>query len=165
MSEIWYLLRCPVGNEKYYAEKCQIFVDSEELEEIICFRYQRMIRYGGRWHLEKRIALPGHLFLSGINVIVLVKNLLRNGETKPDISLTPCDRPYLKGMCQRENLVNMSRGIIRNGSPVVTSGPLKGREQLIQRIDRHKRTAEIEIPFAGDKKQVTVGLEIYKKEM
>lgn len=57
----------------------------------------------------------------------------------------------------------MSKGVIRNGRPVITSGPLKGREGLIRKIDRHKRIADIEIPLAGERRQVTVGLEIYEK--
>ena len=59
----------------------------------------------------------------------------------------------------------MSKGVIKDGKPVVTSGPLKGRESLIRRIDRHKRTAEIEIPFVEDDMRVIVGLEIYEKQM
>ena len=71
----------------------------------------------------------------------------------------------MKELCRNGILIEISRGVIRNGAPVITSGPLKGRERLIRRIDRHKRTAEIEIPFAGDKRRVTVGLEIYEKDM
>ena len=69
----------------------------------------------------------------------------------------------MKELCQEDNLVALSRGVIRNGNTVVTSGPLKGREGLIRRINRHRRTAEIEIPFRGKTVQVTVGLEIYEK--
>ena len=45
----------------------------------------------------------------------------------------------------------------------VRSGPLKGQEDIIRKIDRHKRTAQIEISFGDQKIQVTVGLEIYEK--
>ena len=71
--------------------------------------------------------------------------------------------PYVKSMCGEGSVIGISKGIIRGGKPVITSGPLKGREGLIQKIDRHKRTADIEIPLAGNQKQVTVGLEIYEK--
>ena len=79
--------------------------------------------------------------------------------------MVPCDPPYIKELCQEGNLIGMSKGVIRDGKMVVTSGPLKGREGLIRRIDRHKRTAEIEIPFADGDTRVTVGLEIYEKQM
>lgn len=165
MKEIWYLLKCPEGDEEDYMEKCPGLVASGKMDEIVCFQYQRMMRYGGRWHLEKRTVLPGYVFLAGTDMMMSEKTGNKAGGMKPDISLIPCEAPYLKKLCQDGILIGMSRGIIKNGVPIVTSGPLKGRERLIQRIDRHKRTAEIEIPFAGDRKQVTVGLEIYEKEL
>lgn len=146
-------------------KKCLEIAASEEMEEIVCFQYQRMMRYGGKWHMERRMALPGCVFLAGSNVMFLNKNWQGAGEIEQDISLIPCEPPYLKELCRNGILIEISRGVIRNGTPVITSGPLKGRERLIRRIDRHKRTAEIEIPFAGDKRRVTVGLEIYEKEM
>ena len=44
----------------------------------------------------------------------------------------------------------MSRGIIREGNAQVTDGPLKGMENRIRRIDRHKRLAKIEIAGIAD---------------
>ncbi len=164
MKKIWYLLKCPEGDETDYIERCPKLVTSGKMEEIFCFEYQRMMRYGGMWHLEKRIALPGYIFLTGTNVMILEKVWQEAKEIGKGISLTPCEVPYLKDLCQDGILIGISRGVIQNGVPVVTSGPLKGRERLIRSIDRHKRTARIEIPLDGDKKQLTIGLEIYEKE-
>lgn len=164
MRKIWYLLKCPEGNETDYMNRCQELIDSGEMEEILCFHYQRLMRYGGKWHLEKRMALPGYVFVAGTNMR-FISNWQRNQKRKGEVCLIPCETPFLKEMCQNDSLIGISRGIIRNGSAVVTSGPLKGREYLIRKIDRHRRTAEIEIPFAGGQRQITVGLEIYEKEM
>ncbi len=139
-------------------------IELEKTEEILCFQYQRMMRYGGMWHLEKRMVLPGYIFVAGTDVLTKSK-WQENAKQRCKVSLTPCEVPYLKGMCKTGSLIELSRGIIRNGDTVITSGPLKGRERLIRRIDRHKRTAEIEIPLVGGQKQITVGLEIYDKEI
>lgn len=144
--------------------RCPEILDSEEMEEILCFQYQRMMRYGGTWHLEKRMALPGCVFVVGTDVLMKV-NRYRSLERRGEVFMVPCEAPYLKKLCDGGSLIEISRGIIRNGVIVVTSGPLKGRESLIRKIDRHKRTAEIEIPFGGSQKQITVGLEIYEKGM
>lgn len=106
--------------------------------------------------MERRALFPGYIFLSG-------DAFLTEAHGTEWVSLVPCEPPYMKELCRKDNLVVMSRGVIRNGNTVVTSGPLKGREGLIRRIDRHRRTAEIEIPFRGQMAQVTVGLEIYEK--
>ncbi len=145
-------------------ERCPGLVTSGEMEEIVSFQYQRMMRYNGKWHLEKRTALPGCVFLAGTNIRMLKENRQTGSETKRNISLSPCEPPFLRDLCQDGILIGISRGVIRNGVPVITSGPLKGRERLVRKIDRHKRTAEIEVPFGKETKHVTVGLEIYEKE-
>lgn len=165
MGAIWYLLKCPEGKEEVYTKQWLMFVLSIEVEEVISFQYLRMLRYGGEWHPEKRTLLPGYVFLSASKPVTMAEIIRYGGEQEESFSLIPCEIPYLKDMCQEENLVGMSKGIIREGIPIVTNGPLKGQERLIKNIDRHKRTAKIEIPFAGGKKQVTVGLEIYEKQI
>lgn len=157
MRKIWYLLRCPKESEDDYRQRCRELVAAEALQEMLCFQYQRLMRYRGEWHLERRPLLPGHIFLSGAR-----KPALK--ETK-DLSLSPCEPSFLKELCKEDSLIDLSRGVIKDGILTITSGPLKGRERLIRRIDRHKRTAEIEIPIDGKRWQVTVGLEIYEKSM
>lgn len=152
--------------ETEYIEACSDFLDLNDLDEIVCFQYQRMMRYGGGWHLERRTLLPGYIFLSVKKEPDLMKGEYKDyGRAGGGISLIPCGFPYLKKMCREENLIGMSKGVIRDGNAVITKGPLKGRERLIRKIDRHKRIAEIEIPIGSDKKRVAVGLEIYKKQV
>lgn len=165
MKKIWYLLKCPEEKEAKYAEKCSQFVGLGELKQVVCFQYQRLMRYGGGWHMERRKLLPGYIFLSGNQLIGAVERIKKDREDEGDISLVPCEDLCLEDMCWKGNLFGISKGIIQNGKAVVTSGPLKGREKLIRKIDRHKRTAQIEISIAGSKQRVTVGLEIYEKQM
>ena len=46
MKEIWYLLKCPKGDETDYVQKYEKLADPKELQEVVCFEYHRMIRYG-----------------------------------------------------------------------------------------------------------------------
>ncbi|NBH70583.1 hypothetical protein D3Z51_00725 [Clostridiaceae bacterium] len=177
MRAIWYLLKCPAGDEADYVREYQKMMPSGKLQEVICFQYQRMLRYGGQWHLERRTLLPGCVFLSGSErslpeADMSVQDVKKGRQTgaragggENRISLTPCEPPFWKTLCQKDYLLPMSRGIIKDGSPIVTGGPLVGHEGLIRRIDRHKRTAEIGVPFAGQEMRVTVGLEIYQKQI
>lgn len=163
MKPIWYLLKCPEGKECEYTERFSEFVNPDGLSEAVCFQYQRLIRYGGQWHMENRTLLPGYVFLFGTDA-ALKEGGKEQVKTWRNRLLIPCETPYLRELCQEGNMIGMSRGIIRNGNLIITGGPLKGREELVRKINRHKRTAEIEIPFAEDKKRVTVGLEVYKKQ-
>ena len=47
---------------------------------------------------------------------------------------------------------------------VVTSGPLRGREAQISKIDRHKRLAWLDMRMFGRNKSIKVGLEIVSKQ-
>ena len=75
----------------------------------------------------------------------------------------------------------MSHGVIKDGITRITEGPLKGMEQRIGRIDRHKRLAKLLLTVNRDqrrgKKQdpqeigeqdfryITAGLEITEKNV
>ncbi|MCC8098207.1 MAG: hypothetical protein LIO44_06625 [Eubacterium sp.] len=60
-------------------------------------------------------------------------------------------------------MVEMSVGIIENDRVQVINGSMMGMEGSIRKIDRHKRTARIEVNMFGRTMEVTVGLEIVKK--
>ena len=171
-------MRCLEGNETDYIERYQKMTKGEEIKEIIYFEYQRMMRYGGSWHLENKIFLPGYICVSGTGKTVsrMYREQGRNAEdaekqiegkatqVKEVVLLNSYEISWLKALCTEGNLIDMSRGIIKNGFPVVTEGPLKGQEHLIKKIDRHKRVAEIEMPFEGRTIRAVIGLEIYRKE-
>ena len=57
----------------------------------------------------------------------------------------------------------MSQGMIIGGAGCHLSGPLKGMESTIQRIDRHKRKAWLNLEMFGRQQLVEVGVEIVKK--
>lgn len=63
-----------------------------------------------------------------------------------------------------EMLVEISSGVIENDRVQILAGPLMGMEGNIRRIDRHKRTAYLEIEMFGRTVEMKVGLEIIRKE-
>lgn len=84
---------------------------------------------------------------------------------QPDI-LIPVNKEeeqFLRGLCGGTHHFRMSRGFIRNGQTVVTEGPLRGKENLIRKIDRHKRIARLGMSEAGKLREIQVGLEIVSK--
>ena len=60
-------------------------------------------------------------------------------------------------------MVPLSDGIIENSVTKIRSGPLKGKEGLIRKIDRHKRKAWLEVEMFWRKQEIEVGLEIVAK--
>ena len=73
----------------------------------------------------------------------------------------------MKRLCHKiasAKTIMSNNGILENEKVVVLEGPLKGREGLIRKIDRHKRLAWLEIEMFGRKTKFEVGLEIVRKE-
>lgn len=79
------------------------------------------------------------------------------------VPLTEQEVMLIEKLVNEDGLVGMSQGIIQGGRTVITSGPLKGLEGCIRRIDRHKRIARIEIEMMGRMLETQVGLEILEK--
>ena len=79
------------------------------------------------------------------------------------MSLCEEEKNFLIKFCDNQHVVCESLGFIKGDRILVTSGPLKGIENVIKRINRHKRRAEIEWEFLGDVRRITVSLEIVKK--
>ncbi|MCZ8522706.1 antiterminator LoaP [Paenibacillus caseinilyticus] len=42
----------------------------------------------------------------------------------------------------------------------VVSGPLRGRERFIKKVDRHKQRATLQLPFLGECRSIEVGIQI-----
>ena len=59
--------------------------------------------------------------------------------------------------------MSLSKGHIRQGQTCVTQGTLQGKEDLIRKIDRHKRLARLEAPAGEGTQTLYVGLEIISK--
>ncbi|WBY44309.1 antiterminator LoaP [Bacillus velezensis] len=59
--------------------------------------------------------------------------------------------------------VDYSKVYIENSKVTVASGPLKGMEGIIKKIDKRKRRAKICLSFMGLDKMVNVGIEVLSK--
>ncbi len=79
------------------------------------------------------------------------------------MTLSDEEKKYLLGFCNDRYIAEESKGFIIGDRMYINSGPLKGKESIIKKIDRHKRRAEIEIMYLGDIRRVSVSLEIMSK--
>ncbi|MEC0090217.1 antiterminator LoaP [Paenibacillus macquariensis] len=60
------------------------------------------------------------------------------------------------------DIVEYSNILFRNDKVLVISGPLKGMEGNIQRIDKHKKRAKLSLEFMGSQKLIDIGIEIIR---
>ncbi len=79
------------------------------------------------------------------------------------MKVTEDEKNFLLSFCDNRYVTEESKGSIIGDKIFITSGPLKDRESIIKKIDRHKRRAEIELTFLGDIRRINVSLEIISK--
>ena len=122
------------------------------LKDAFVFTCDRMRRYEGAWHLERLLLFPGTVFLESQDGELLRSELechpeicqafgMKNGSAL--CAVDPETEGFLKDLYGASHHFRMSRGYIRDGKTFVTEGPLRGKESLIRKIDRHKRVARV----------------------
>ena len=145
-------------------------IDQTILQDVFVFSYECLKKYKGKWHLERLPLFPGYVFLESN----IPKKLISCIENHPYICagldieaelmvLKQEEEELLKKLCGSEHHLAMSRGFIRDGITYVTEGPLMGRENMIRKIDRHKRIARLGAGASKHEKEIKAGLEIILK--
>lgn len=114
--------------------------------------------------------MPGYLFFVSDHPQELQKLLKRIpefaktlGDDDGAIPLYQEEVEFLQRYTGEERILKMSEGYLVGSELVVTDGPLKDYQGKVMKIDRHKRTAVLELEFLGRKTKVTVGLEVVRK--
>lgn len=167
---MWYVIQVRTGTEEDIQTQCAKLIGSEALERSFIPYSEQMKRYHGQWHKEKKPLFPGYVFLISpdkeqlflqLKQVMGLTKLLGTGDEI--VPLTEEEIRFLLEFGSEEQIVAMSEGIIENDQVLITRGPLKGREGLIKRIDRHKRRAYLEIGMFGRTLKTQVGLEIVVK--
>lgn len=160
---MWYALHCPNGNEEAIMQTCRQQISSRALRDVFQFTFEKMKRYQGSWHLEKEKMFPDYIFLESEDDTLLVKELKQHKDELQFLPVGEKEENLLKELCGDNRHMAMSTGVIRQGITYVTQGPLKGKEQLISKIDRHKRLAFLKVPGEGKEMEMKAGLEIKEK--
>lgn len=146
-------------------------ISSNVLERCFIPYYQQKKRFQGEWHIQERILFPGYVFLitqnpeklvNGLKKVIGLTKLIGTGDEI--VPLVQEEIDLLMKIGTDKQLVEMSSGIIENDRVQILAGPLMGMEGNIRRIDRHKRTAYLEIEMFGRTVEMKVGLEIIRKE-
>lgn len=167
---MWYVVRVGVGKEHKINSLCRAKIPREILRESFIPAYEKKCKVQGIWEVQKKALFPGYLFMStddvdglrdALNQIPGFTKVLGTG-CEP-VPLSEEEVMFLRKIGGDAYLVEISEGIIENSVTIIQSGPLKGLEANIRKIDRHKRRAYLEVEMFGRKQRVEVGLEIFSK--
>lgn len=167
----WYVIQVRSGHEKEIVEKCECLISKDILQECFIPEFVCQKRYKGKWNDEKTILFRGYVFMITEKPHLLSVELNKVpdftkmiGVKKTEVfPLEEDEVAFLKSFGRKEHIVEMSIGYIQGDVVHVTEGPLKGKEGLITKIDRHKRIAYLQTSMFNKETVTKVGLEIISK--
>ncbi len=173
---MWYVIQVMTGREETVRDHCRkLIIEHEEsaVADTRVYYSERSVKRQGEWKREKRPMFPGYVFLElnedkkkkifeQLRRVVGLTKLLGTGYEP--VPLTPYEVNLLEALGGGTELVGYSEGIIVGDRVQVQTGPLKGLEGMICKIDRHKRRAWIETDFLGGKRRMELGLGVIRRE-
>lgn len=143
-----------------------IFVNKDKINELIFYfnnlpginafipRIEKLISKEGKKEFLEVPMFPNYLFIeTSLNeqeFSEMIKDLKKDlgstmktlqDETQTIFALTIEEKKLLESLLNENHLIKHSIGIIVNSKLIVEEGPLKGKEELVRKIDRHKRLA------------------------
>lgn len=144
-------------------------------EDIFMPVTERIRKIDGTWQHVLIPMFTGYLFITSDNPVELYGRLhavlgkaifkyvklIRNDEYI--VPLSDEEEKLVTELSDKDHVIKASLGYIKGDTLIVTDGPLKGHEGQVVKIDRHKRIAILEAEFLGEKRHITVGLEVVKK--
>ena len=167
---MWYVVQVRSGTEHNIRIQCNKKIPDTIMERCFIPYYEEKKKQNGTWNTLQKVLFPGYIFMITEDVEKLFFHLKTiEGMTKligtgqDIIPLKEEEITFLKRFGGEEQIVSMSEGIIEGTQVIITSGPLMGMEGLIQKIDRHKRKAWLDLELFGRMQRVEVGLERTRK--
>jgi transcriptional antiterminator NusG len=138
---------------------------------------ERFFRKSGETYLKPYVVFPGYIFLeapfsdnSFLNRIYKCCHASDNMfhllkyDNSFDVAMNEGERRVLESLWDSSNhSIRASKGYIKGKDLVVTDGPLMGMEREIKWINRHKRVAKMDVSLFGEKREISLGLEVVEK--
>lgn len=134
---MWYAVQVETGKESVIKDYCSKLVNRTTYNDIFVLRFNKVKKFYGKWHQESKVMFPGYIFI--------------DTDTPEQVYEALKKVPAFTSLLGRDKVT-------------ITDGPLAGKEAMICKINRHKRTATLNVEMFGDKVGVTVGLEVVEKK-
>lgn len=166
----WYVIQVLSGKEFKTAEDIKWLLDEKIYEKCFVPAWEKQYRRQGKTFFVKRPLFSGYLIIVSEHIEEVsaalwqtaeFKRLLKTGDVITSMSEEEVSR-FLSLADENFN-ISLSKGFIEGDTITITEGPLRGKEGMIKKIDRHKREAFVEVPFLSSSTRVRVPLEIVDK--
>ena len=176
LMDKWYVLFIKTGIENIICDYINLSIDTNNSRAFYpkiesFFKTSKIIK--------KKIKplYPGYIFIKSTidpqDFLIMIQPIITHSryyikllnKYKPEsMVLNEKEKDRITKYCDENYIIKKSIGIKEGDKIEIISGPLKGCESEIKRIDRHKMRAEVEIEFMGDIRRVNLPLEVVQKQ-
>ena len=167
---MWYVIQTLKGQENKVTEEIRQNIACGA-EKVFVLEYERKYRIRGEWIKDQKPFFPGYIFVdmkeseAEFFDLCLRKNKHKLLEVNGVIThIRPEEQEYLMQLGGEEHIVSHSEGFRVEDYVVITSGPFKGYNGEIRKLDRHHRSAVICISLLGRDMEVKIDLEIVENK-
>lgn len=183
----WYALFVKTGQEEFVKHLIKKHFDELTMEVMVPKRKIRERRQG-KFNEVSKVVFPGYVFLNthmNIDLYYKLKKIpkcfrllnsyrygidymsgevSRNKETSVFSPIEEKEITPILQLLKKTEEIGFSQIYAENSEIKVISGPLKGLEGIIKKIDRRKNRAKIALHFMGTVRLVDVGIEVLTQE-
>lgn len=168
---MWCAVHVKDGNEA----ETEAFVSGLLPKEVNarCFHLTRSRRkkYGGQWRTIQEKLLPGYVFIDTEYPETVNRELKKTSvrgllsEREGFITtLREQEVIFLELITDKKGEIGLSEvRVEEDGRICCFSGPLRKVSHLVRKVDLHKRIAEVEAAFMGEKQVLYLGIEIAER--
>lgn len=168
----WYAVHVPDGAEDITAQKCRKLVDKTLLADCFVPKYEKFFRRQGTWELVTLPLFNEYFFVATRNVGMLSKELAKLSVTasfaaKNERDVAPLSsevQAWFESVLDAGHILRASEGVIEGGALKVVRGPLRGQEDKVRKINRHKRLAFVGLEEGDNAFLLRVALNVPDKK-
>ncbi|MGD6960800.1 antiterminator LoaP [Fictibacillus phosphorivorans] len=166
----WYALYVETGKEDMLQKIIRNKYSKKQHIETLVPKRVIPEKKDGKFYFVKKKMFPGYIFikvkmdyyfyytLKGLPNFFKV--LSTNHKSDYFTEIPDEEMSHILPLLSKEGELGISELDITDSEYTVTSGPLKGHEQIIKKINKRKKRAKIELNFLGTSKTVDVGIKI-----
>lgn len=173
----WYVLFVRNGSEEQVVSHLKTLLDSKVHIPFVPIKEYPQ-KTNGMKTKGRKVCFPGgyvflrssssavdmmHIITPIINNMNEVYRLLHYGDNKMDIAMHDHERQSIERLLDDDFCIAASLGFYEGDQVRISSGALVGLESQIKKINKHNRTAIIEVPFLGETRMITLMLEVLEK--
>ena len=172
---LYYVLQVASGMEDKVEEQIRVMVEKDLYG--LCFHPIRHMKkkIRGEWKELREKLLPGYVFITSDDVRELYLKLkyvpaftkMLGKDSEEFIPLPKHEVEWLKkitGSADNNMEIGLSQVSVSEDDVItILSGPLKGMEGYIKKIDLHRRVAKVEVDFMNRKTVIHLGIEMVGK--